>query len=78
MCRSSYIRWYEFAKLDEFFVKVTKVTFRISVLNTHILSLLFHAIVFQLIEKATLLKVCKLYNFELHNALKVTFIDIRI
>ena len=76
MCPSSYFRWYEFVKLVEFSVKVTKVTFRVSVLKTHILSLLLYLIVFQLDEKAILLKVCKLDNFELNNAPRV--IDIQM
>ena len=40
MYLSTYFRCYKFVKLDEFSVKVTKVTFRISVSNTHIVSLL--------------------------------------
>ena len=76
MCPSSYFRWYKFVKLVEFSVKVTKVTFTVSVLNTHILSLLFYLTVFQLKEKAILLKVCKLDNFGLYNTLQV--INIRI
>ena len=63
--------WYKIVNVDEFSVKVTKVTFRISVTNTHILSLLFYLIDFQHNEKVILLKVCKLDNFELHNTLQV-------
>ena len=40
--------------------------------------LLFYLIVFQVNDKATLLKVHTLGNLELPNALQVTFIDIRI
>ena len=78
MCPSSYFRCYKFVKLDEFSVKITKVTFRTSVSNTHILSVLFFLIVFLFSEKAILLKAQKLYNFELHNALQVSLIDIRM
>ena len=66
---SSYFRWYEFVKGDEFSLKVTKVTFRVSVSNSHIVSLLFYLIDFQLNEKAILLKVRKLDKFKLQNAL---------
>ena len=65
---SSYFRWYEFVKVDEFSLKVTKVTFRVSVSNSHIVSLLFY-LDFQLSEKAILLKVRKLDKFKLQNAL---------
>ena len=65
---SSYFRWYEFVKVDEFALKVTKVTFRVSVSNSHIVSLLFY-LDFQLNEKAILLKVRKLDKFKLQNAL---------
>ena len=65
---SSYFRWYEFVKVDEFSLKVTKVTFRVSVSNSHIVSLLFY-LHFQLNEKAILLKVRKLDKFKLQNAL---------
>ena len=65
---SSYFRWYEFVKLDEFSLKVTKVTSRVSVSNSHIVSLLFY-LDFQLNEKAILLKVRKLDKFKLQNAL---------
>ena len=65
---SSYFRWYEFVKVDEFSLKVTKVTFRVSVSNSHIVSLLFYYD-FQLNEKAILLKVRKLDKFKLQNAL---------
>ena len=65
---SSYFRWYEFVKVDEFSLKVTKVTFRVSVSNSHIVSLLFY-LDFQLNEKAILLKVRKLDKFKLQNAL---------
>ena len=65
---SSYFRWYEFVKVDEFSLKVTKVTFRVSVSNSHIVSLLFY-LDFQLNEKAILLKVRELDKFKLQNAL---------
>ena len=65
---SSYFRWYEFVKVDEFSLKVTKVTFRVSVSNSHIVSLLFY-LDFQLNEKAILLKARKLDKFKLQNAL---------
>ena len=77
ICPSSYLQWYGFVKLGEFSVKVTTLTFTVSVSNTHILSLLFYLIVFHLNKKAILLKVCKLDNFESHNTLQVSFIDIR-
>ena len=66
---SSCFRWYEFVEVDEFSLKVTKVTFRVSVSNSHIVSLLFYLIDFQLNEKAILLKVRKLDKFKLQNAL---------
>lgn len=78
MCLLSYFWRYEFVKVHDFSAKVIKVTFRISVSNTHILCLLFYPTVFQLIENLILLKVRKLYNFELHNALQFSFNDIRI
>ena len=78
MCLLSYFWRYEFVKVQDFSAKVIKVTFRISVSNTHILCLLFYPTVFQLIENLILLKVRKLYNFELHNALQFCFNDIRI
>ena len=78
MCLLSYFWRYEFVKVHDFSAKVIKVTFRISVSNTHILCLLFYPTVFQLIENLILLKVRKLYNFELHNALQFCFNDIRI
>ena len=65
---SSCFRWYEFVEVDEFSLKVTKVTFRVSVSNSHIVSLLFY-LDFQLNEKAILLKVRELDKFKLQNAL---------
>ena len=73
MCLSRYFWCNEFVKSNEFSVNVTKVTFRIRVSNT----LLCYLIVFQLSEKDIVLKVCKLDNSELHNALQVSLIDLR-